>query len=196
MARRGWVSAEVEPGTWRRVAVFDDGWVELPGFARALSDTRRDLRQALLTLAVFVGALLLGTGADAVGAPGGVAVVCATVAFGALVWGGFLAMRAKLRGLTQSSADADQARRERDQGARVQLAPGASRWRRTSSARELSGSLVGVRAVDADDIVSVEASRDGDDHVVSVRLVDGTVRTLRSTDRRLVPLVSGLSARP
>ena len=32
--RRGWVSAEAAPGTWKRLVVFDDGWVEISGFAR------------------------------------------------------------------------------------------------------------------------------------------------------------------
>ncbi len=39
------------------LSVVDDGWVETPGFARALSDNRADLRRALLGLGILFGGL-------------------------------------------------------------------------------------------------------------------------------------------
>ena len=34
------MAAETAPDEWRRLSVFDDGWVELPGFARSEQDVR------------------------------------------------------------------------------------------------------------------------------------------------------------
>lgn len=192
MARRGWVSAEVAPGTWRRLQVFDDGWVELPGLARSLSDTRRNLRGALTAVGVFLGAFLVGRALDGAGAPTWTVVVTSLVSLGALVYGGYLATRAQFRNVQQTSADAAQARAERAAGQRLQLAPGAPRWRRAESAAQMHGWLVGVPLVAAADVVDVVTGAEPDrpgTHRAVVTLRDGTQRTYRSPDAKVSSLL-------
>lgn len=171
---------------------FDDGWVELPGLARSLSDTRRNLRSALVALGLFVGGLAAGSALDALGAPEALVVACSVVALGGLGYGGVLALRAKLRQWGQSSGDAAQARTERETGRTVQAAEGSPRWKRADSAAEMAGWLEGEVLVEADDVVGVEAAEDRASHVrhrVVVRLRDGSTRTYASPDKRLPRLL-------
>ena len=58
MARRGWVSVTDPAGERWRLAVFDDGWVELPGFGPAPSD-RHIVQRTLLLLLGCLGVLVL-----------------------------------------------------------------------------------------------------------------------------------------
>lgn len=63
MARVGWVAARADDGAgapqWLRLSVFDDGWVEVPTFGRAVSAVRGNLRTALLDLGGLVVGLAL-----------------------------------------------------------------------------------------------------------------------------------------
>ncbi len=191
------MSAEVAPGTWRRLQVFDDGWVELPGLARSLSDTRGNLRGALTASGVFLGAFLVGRALDGLGAPTWTVVVSSLGSLGALLYGGYLATRAQFRNVRQTSADAAQARAERAAGQRLQVAPGAPRWRRADSAAQLHRWLVGAPLVAAAEVADVVTDAEPDrpgTHRAVVTLCDGTERTYRSPDARLSSLLGAFGS--
>lgn len=195
MARRGWVAAETGPDQWRRLMVFDDGWVELPGFGRALSDTRNQLRRSLFLLGGFALALALIYGLIRLLAliddppswlrfiPGGLVL--------ALIFGGLVAVaRMDWRRLRQTRGDAVQARAERRAGQRLTRAEGAPMWRRADTAEQLAAWLDGETHVRAADVTQVSCERDGADHVVIVRAATGAERRYRSPDAKLGELLA------
>jgi len=194
------VAAETGPGEWRRLAVFDDGWVELPGMARSLSDTRSRLRTSLLALVGFVAALgviagisaLLATVDDLPMIVAAVPLVLTLALVGAAV---VLSVRWRRRGVEQVRGDAEQAQRERRARLRITRAPGAPLFRRAGSATQLAAWLEGETHVAGDDVAAVDTAREGRVHVVTVVFVDGRTRAYRSPDAKLVELL-GPARRP
>ncbi|MEO9322638.1 hypothetical protein ABFT23_04055 [Nocardioides sp. C4-1] len=185
MARVGWVSAETSSGAWRRLSVFDDGWVELPGFARAMSDVRRNSRNVLRTTGVAVLAGVLTLLSSALGGPTWLTAIGALVVVAALVRNAWQGTAASMRNATQLQQDAEERRREAAAGHVVRMRPGAPRWRRASSAAELHGWLEGGELVAASDIVEVVVEPGDDTTRVRVLLTDGSRRTYTSPDDAL-----------
>ncbi len=170
--------------------VFDDGWVELPGFGRALSDTRSNLRRALLVLAVLFGAPLVGGALEAVGVPEVALVPLYVLAVAALAYGVVLVVRAKLANFRQLDGDHAQARAEAAAEQRVRPAPGAPTRRRAESAAQFASWLEGAVHVDASHVSAVTCERVSGEHRAEVRLSDGTARTYRSPDSKLPRLLA------
>lgn len=195
MARRGWVSAETAPGDWRRLSVFDDGWVEQPGLGRTFSVTRVRLRQFILLLAAVIVALAVMLGFTLVvtaidDPPAGLVIAPLVVLVVVLVGAPIVLTRWRLADLRRTVDDVGQARAERRRGDQVRRAPGAPLLRRADTAAELAGWLEGARHVRLGDVRDASTSLDGRIHVVTVRFTDGTVRSYRSPDRRLVELLA------
>ena len=188
MARRGWVSAEVAPDVWRRLSVFDDGWVELPGFARSLSDTRAQGRSLLRVVALLVVLGAATYAADRLDLPAVVGGVLSAGLLVVLLWSSVLAFRFRLANRRQLVADADQARAEKAQ--RLRREAGAPLFRRADSARQFAGWIKGEVHVDGATVLGVEAAVEGDLHVVHVRLSTGDVRRYASPDRTLPKLLA------
>lgn len=132
MARRGWVLAQTGPQEWHRLSVFDDGWLELPGFARTLSDTRaihrKRLSAALLILGIlglmFAYAHFLGTLAD----PPAVLEIALPVVLGlglvaSLMYVTVWQFRADMRNRDQLDGDLEQARAFKASGRQIRRVP-------------------------------------------------------------------------
>ena len=195
MARRGWVSAQTGPEEWHLLSVFDDGWVETPGFARALSDNRADLRRALLGLGILFGGLgmiwLMGSLLSKLDDPPLFLVLIPGVLLCALVIGlSVFRFRGYSRNSQQIGGDLRQA--QRIGASRVRRAPGAPLFKRAATAAEYAGWVEGETHVLASDIVDISAQRDGKLHVVTVRLADRPTRVYRSPDGKLTELLCGL----
>ena len=157
--RRGWVSVEDAAGDWWRLSVFDDGWVELPGFARGLSDTRAQFRQLLLLLGGFGVLVLLSQLAgrlDGVGGP--LSLLLSTASLGLLLVSVVLMARFRARDRQQAAGDRAQAVAAREAGHRVRRRPGTSTLRRARSSAEFAGNLEGVRRVGAEQVSAVVLS--------------------------------------
>ena len=192
MSRRGWVSAEDAAGDWWRLSVFDDGWVELPGFARAVSDTRAHLRE----LGLWIGALvLLGVLSFVVaGSPlaeTGVPMLVSLAFVAVLVTAVVRTWVFRVRDLRQSAGDAAQVRRDRGTRPPVRRRPGAPLFRRARSSAEFAGWLDGVRRVALSEVAAVRVSGSGsraDPVVVTVALTGGQTLAYRSPDRTLARL--------
>lgn len=188
MGRRGWVAAEDAAGDWWRLSVFDDGWVELPGFARGLSDTRAQLRQLLLFLAGFTALFVLGgLLEDTAPTLAGVLRVAALVV---LVGSAVQIARFRARDRRQWQGDLQQARTG---GQRVRARAGARLWRVAGSSQETVDALDGVRRVGSKQISTVQVTApdrpsEADPVVVDVRLHDGQQLTYRTPDRTAVEL--------
>ncbi|QNG37809.1 hypothetical protein F1C76_15555 [Geodermatophilaceae bacterium NBWT11] len=186
MGRRGWVAAEDAAGDWWRLSVFDDGWVELPGFARGLSDTRSQLRQLLFLLAAFTGLFVLG-GLLEDTAPAlatGLRVAALVVLVGSTVQ----IARFRARDRRQLHGDLDQAAAARGAGRQVRARAGARLWRVAGSSQEMADALEGVRRVGSEQVSTVEVTApdrpsESDPVVVVVRLHDGEQLTYRTPDR-------------
>lgn len=202
MARRGWVSAAqegTEPDDWYRLSVFDDGWVDLPGMARGTSTDRADLRVVLRVLGVVA---LCGLGIWAIqrsdaGFPSLLWVaqlVLSMVAVGALVWFAIWRWSKTPRDWKQATGDLAQLRRERSQGRRIRRAPGAPWFSRPDNAVDFAAALEGVRLTRASEVTDVQLGRRGSEHLVTVRLVDGSTRSYRSPDDHLPRLLSSFGS--
>ena len=188
MARRGWVSVEDAAGDWWRLSVFDDGWVELPGFARGLSDTRAQLRQLLFLVGGFGVLVLLSQLAgrlDGVGSS--LSLVLSVAALGLLLFSAVLIARFRARDRQQAAGDHAQAVAARRAGRRVRRRPGTPLCRRARSSAEFAAALEGVRRVGAEQVGVLVLT--GPDHpgpadplVVSVLLHDGSSLTYRTPD--------------
>lgn len=192
MARVGWVGAEVvgvEPETWYRLSVFDDGWVEVPGNARRAAYIRSDLPRAVRMLVVMVGLFGLAILVPRVGLPESLWVPL-TVVLGLAALVGVIVLcvgelrRAVARG-SLIRADVAQLRRERAEGRAVRRVPGAPLFRVARSATELASAITPVRIIRCEDVAAVVLGTEGENYVVTVRLVDGTERTYRSPDPAL-----------
>lgn len=188
MRSRGWVSAEDAAGDWWRLLVFDDGWVELPGFARGMSDTRSQLRQLLVLVGAFGLLVLLSQLAgrfDGVGP--GVSGVFAVGALALLLFSAVQVARFRARDRQQAAGDLAQAQRALGTGRRVTRRPGAPLFRRAHSSAEYVSWVDGVRRVGAEQVGAValagpEHPTPADPLVVSVLLHDGTTLTYRTPD--------------
>lgn len=185
--RRGWVSAEDAAGDWWRLSVFDDGWVELPGFARGLSDTRAQLRQLLFLLGGFGVLVLLSQLAGRFDGVGPLSLVLSIGALGLLLFSAVLIARFRARDRQQADGDHAQAMAARRAGQRVRRRPGTPLFRRARSSAEFAAGLEGVRRIGAEQVGAVVLSgpeRPGpaDPLVLSVLLHDGSVLTYRTPD--------------
>ena len=186
--RRGWVSVEDATGDWWRLSVFDDGWVELPGFARELSDTRAQLRQLLFLVGGFGVLVLLSQLAgrlDGVGVA--LSLVLSVSALGLLLFSMVLIARFRARDRQQAAGDHAQAVAARRAGQRLRRRPGAPMFQRVRSSAEFAARLEGVRRVGAEQVgmvVLTGPARPGpaDPLVVSVLLHDGSALTYRTPD--------------
>lgn len=157
MSPRGWVSAETGPEEWHLLRVFDDGWVEIPGFARTLSDTRANLRRALLGLVVLIGGLgviaLIAALLSRQDDPPVVLLFLPVLLAFALMLGLWVwRLPVSWRGSRQVVDDHRQAR-QRPATSRVRRAPGAPLFRRATTAEEYAGRIVGMTHLLATDIV-------------------------------------------
>ncbi|MCO7218891.1 hypothetical protein [Klenkia sp. PcliD-1-E] len=187
MARRGWVSVEDAAGDWWRLAVYDDGWVELPGFARGLSDTRAQLRQLLFLVGAFGVLVLLSQLAGRLDGVGPLSFVLSAGALGLLLFSVVQVARFRARDRQQAAGDRAQAQAARAAGRRVTRRPGAPLFRRAASSAQYASWLDGVRRVGAEQVGAVVLS--GPEHpgpadplVVSVLLQDGSTLTYRTPD--------------
>ena len=186
--RRGWVSVEDAAGDWWRLSVFDDGWVELPGLARGLSDTRAQLRQLLFLVGGFGVLVLLSQLAgrlDGIGEP--LSLVLSVSALGLLLFSAVLIARFRARDRQQAAGDRAQAGTARAEGRQVRRRPGTPLLRRAHSSAEFAAGLDGVRRVGGEQVSAVVLT--GPEHagpaaplVVSVLLHDGSVLTYRTPD--------------
>lgn len=197
MSRRGWVAAQTGAEEWHLLSVFDDGWVEVPGFARTLADTRANRRKALLVAGAVVGGLgLVWLVSWLLSRIEGLPLVVALLPVLALlvlvvalnVWRAWMT----LRNLRQVAEDQRQARRQKAAGFRITRTPGAPLFRRAKTAQEYASWIEGETHVLATDIVDVSAAREEKLYVVTVRLADGRTRVYRSPDGKLTELLCGL----
>lgn len=197
VARAGWVSAETASGAWRRLSVFDDGWVELPGYGRAMSDLRRNRRDVLQNTGVALAAGVVTLASSTLGGPTWLTLLGALVVLAALVRNAWQSGTARSRNAAQLREDAEERRREAAAGHVVRMRPGAPRWRRASSAAELAGWLDGGELVSSSDLVEVvvETPADGAPTRVEVVLVDGSRRTYASPDAALARLLGRFADR-
>ncbi|SDN52390.1 hypothetical protein SAMN05660199_00195 [Klenkia soli] len=185
MGRRGWVSVEDAAGDWWRLSVFDDGWVELPGFARGLSDTRAQLRQLLFLVGGFGVLVLLSQLAGRLDGVGeSLSLVLSVLALGLLLVSAVLIGRFRARDRQQAAGDRAQAAR---QAGRVRRRPGTPWFRRARTSAEFAAALEGVRRVGAEQVGVVvltgpEHPGAADPLVVSVLLHDGSSLTYRTPD--------------
>jgi hypothetical protein len=188
MSKRGWVAVEDPAGDWWRLVVWDDGWVELPGFARGLSDTRAQLKQLLALVGGFGLLVLLSQLAgrfDGVGP--GASVAFAVLALGLLLFSAVQVARFRARDRQQFAGDRQQALAARAAGQRPRRRPGAPLFRRATSSAEYVRWLDGVRRVGAEQVGAVvvagpERPGPADPLVVSVLLQDGSTLTYRTPD--------------
>ena len=186
--RRGWVSVEDAAGDWWRLSVFDDGWVELPGFARGLSDTRAQVRQLLFLVGGFGVLVLLSQLAgrlDGVGIP--LSLVLSVASLGLLLVSVVLMARFRARDRQQAAGDRAQAGAARAAGRVVRRRPGTSTFQRARSSAEFAARLEGVRRVGTEQVGMVvltgpEHPGPDDPLVVSVLLHDGSALTYRTPD--------------
>lgn len=195
MARRGWVAAETGPDQWRRLMVFDDGWVELPGMGRTMSDARNQLRRSLFLLGGFALALALIYGLTRLLAliddpPSWLPFIPGLLILAVIVAGSVAVTRMRWRRVQQARGDVVQARAERQSGRRLTRAEGAPMWRRADTAEQLAAWLDGETHVRATEVTQVSCERDGEDHVVSVRATTGGERRYRSPDAKLAELLA------
>ncbi len=181
------MSAEDAAGDWWRLAVYDDGWVELPGFARGMSDTRAQLRQLLFLVGAFGVLVLLSQLAGRLDGVGPLSLVLSVGALGLLLFSAVQIARFRARDRQQAAGDRDQALAAKAAGRRVRRRPGAPLLRRATSSAEYVSWLDGVRRVGAEQVGAVVVAgpeRPGptDPVVVSVLLHDGSTLTYRSPD--------------
>ncbi len=197
MARREWVSVEVEPGVWRRLVVFDDGWVELPGPTQVGRGGRqRDVVAGVLLL-TLLGAPLLGFGAGLTIVDIARPVAVALLVLGVVVVGYalFLLGRNLLGDVRRARDEVRRARVDRAAGQSVRRRPGAPLLRRPTSARELASWIEGGVHVDAADVVGVDVLPATQPARVDVRLADGTTRSYASPDVTLPRLLTPFAPR-
>lgn len=199
MGRVGWVSA-AEDGTddWYRLSVFDDGWVDLPGMARNLSDVRANLRKTVLLLALLLGAiggaLLLTRWTASNDGPMVVSILVPVVLLAVFVYIAIRMGRMKSRDWRQRSADADQARRFSDQGRQLQRAPGTKLFSRVHSAQAMADALINIRLTKASDIAAVTVTEHDKQFAAVVEFVDGSTRRYTTPDRTITDLLSRFGA--
>jgi len=197
MSRRGWVAAQTGPEDWHLLSVFDDGWVEVPGFARSLADTRANRRKALLVAGAVVGGiglvwLVSWLLSRIEGLPLAVQVLPVLALLVLVVILNVWRARTALRNLRQVAGDQRQARRQKAAGFRITRTPGAPLFRRAKTAEEYAGWIEGETHVRATDVVEVAAVREDKMHVVTVRLSDGRSKVYRSPDGKLTELLCRL----
>lgn len=199
MARVGWVSAaEVGTDDWYRLAVFDDGWVDLPGMARNLSDVRANLRKSLLLLALLLGAIgaavLLTRWTGSNGGSPVVSIVVAVLLLAVFIYVAIRIGRMKARDVRQRSQDADQARRFKDQGRQLQRAPGTKLFGRVHSAQAMAEALINVRLTKATDTATVTITEHDKQFAAFVEFLDGSTRLYTTPDRTIVSLLGRFGA--
>ncbi|KQS60179.1 hypothetical protein ASG36_04150 [Geodermatophilus sp. Leaf369] len=180
MARRGWVSVTDPAGDRWRLAVFDDGWVELPGFGPAPSDGHIVQRTLLLLLGSLGVLVLLSQLAGRLDSGSSeTSLVLSAAALAAVLVSVLLFARLRAR---DRSARAPHHRVTRR---RVPVLRPVG-----SSAEYVARVSPGVR-VGADDVRAVDCrtpATPADPVVVSVLLQDGSVRTYRTPDQGAVEL--------
>lgn len=201
MARRGWVSAQTGEDTWHRLSVFDDGWVELPGAARTMSDSRQNLRKKLFGGLILLGILaLMMLYAQLASTMRDLPAVWLIVpgillGLGLVGWAVYFSIwefRRGWRNRDQFEGDRRQLRAMRASGRQIRRVHGAPMLQRAETAEEFASWLDGETHVRASDIVEVIAVLDGRTHVVTVSLTGGRKRVYRSPDGRLPELLRGL----
>lgn len=204
MARVGWVAAQAETGTggtdvqWLRLSVFDDGWVEVPTFGRAVASVRGNLRTALLNvgalvvgLAVVWGALELAALTDGVlsGMLRVFGVLLLIGGFGTLLVRSF---RLQARQAQRRIADGEDLRARKAAGTLPGRAPGAPMWRRADNAEQFSSWLTHTTMIRATDVSAVTVVPDPADTAgqqATVLLHSGEQRRYRSPDATLGELL-------
>lgn len=188
--RRGWVSAEDPTGAWWVLHVYEDGWVELPGKARDLADTRRQMRYLLPRL----GAVLALAAAAIVTSRYEVPVLPSVLglAFFVLLMVTWVQMRRfRWRDIQQRAADREQNRAVRESGRVLRPREGAKLFRRWRSSADAEATMHGVRRVDIATVSRVDLAVPPDDAqpvVVTVLLHDGRQLAYRTPDRTAVRL--------
>ncbi|MCO7218892.1 hypothetical protein [Klenkia sp. PcliD-1-E] len=198
MSKLGWVSAEDPAGDWWVLQVYDDGWVEVPGRARDLADTRRKLRTALSGLGGVIGLWAAAIILDRNGVP-----VLPTV----IAWIGVVVLlvtsrrtrRMRLQDRGQALADRDQRRRMREQGREPRVREGRPAWRPPRSSAEWAQRMQGVRRVGAEEVSRVDVRvppSEGEPVVVDVWRTDGSWLGYRTPDRTAVRLFQRWSHGP
>lgn len=208
MARVGWVAARANTASgepqWLRLSVFDDGWVEVPTFGRAVSAVRGDFRTALLNLAGFAVGLAVAWGClNLAGSTDGAPAVVLRVIGGLLFITsiGMLLARSfllRFRQRTSWAADGADLRRLKAAGRLPARAAGAPLWRCATTAEEFSSWLTNttlVRAAEVSTVVVTAPSPDDPDQVAEVQLQSGARLRYRSTDRTLGNLLAGFGVR-
>ncbi|MEJ7651175.1 MAG: hypothetical protein WKF57_19355 [Nakamurella sp.] len=208
MARVGWVAARADTATgeprWLRLSVFDDGWVEVPTFGRAVSAVRGNLRTALLNLAGFAVGLALTWGClnlagTTAGAPAVVLRVIGGLLFIATIGTVLVrSFRLSSRQRKNWAADGADLRRLKAAGRLPARAPGAPLWRRATTAEEFASWLTNttlVRAADVSTVLVTAPSAGDPDQVAEVQLHSGARLSYRSTDRTLGSLLAGFDVR-
>lgn len=207
MAKRGWVAARREDEQrWLRLLVFDDGWVEVPGFGRAFSGFRADARTALRTLllgvvgiAAAVGCFLLAGDRDGVPA-GALRVVGWLLFIGAFVLLAVRMFRLRSRQRARWRADGEDLRQLKAAGGLPRIRPGAPRWRRARTAEQFASWLTETTLVRAADVSVVTVlpeqpgEQPGPEQGVEVRLHAGAALRYRSPDPELGRLLTGFGA--
>lgn len=204
----GWAAARVDAAAgepqWLRLSVFDDGWVEVPTFGRAVSAVRGNLRTALLNLAGFAVGLALAWGClHLAGTTDGAPAVVLRVIGGLLLLATIGTLLVRSFGLSSRqrknwAADGADLRRLKAAGRLQARAPGAPLWRRATTAEEFSSWLTNttlVRAADVSTVVVTAPSADDPDQVAEVQLQSGARLRYRSTDRTLGRLLAGFGVR-
>ena len=189
--RRGWVAVEDAHGDWWVLQVYDDGWVEVPGRARDLADTRALLRHLLPRLAGVLTLAVLAVVTSRYGVP--VLPQALALAFLALllVTAG-RARRARVLDRRQRRADDEQAERHRPDGRdRVRPRPGARGWTLPRSAAQHAAAFTGVRRVGGEQVSRVDVRDPGEPGpvLVDVWLHDGSWLGYRTPDRTVVELL-------
>lgn len=188
MAGRGWTAAESD-GRRIFVVVFDDGWVESARRIAILRqpDVGMPLLMLLMMLAGFGLSAALGWLLLAIDAPKellvAVPAVIAILALGVPM--GWLLVR-RFRSLVSGKprwVDPDRA----DKSMLTTRPP--RRVRTVTSAAELRPVVGLSRVVATAGIGHVAVGQDSFDHLVTVSLLDGSVRTYRSSDRGLPQLL-------
>ena len=228
MARVGWAAARRDDppdptGTptsavpasaqvhWFRLSVFDDGWVEVPGFGRAVAGIRDNARRAYRTLGlvvpgVVVGILLLvwansfsGTAETVLRTAGLVLTVASIVLLSAR------SLSLDVRKNARQWADTNDLQRLKAAGRLPARVPGTPLFRPASSAEEFASRLTNttlVRAADVSSVTSRELVGDAltpvdgpyqlDElpYLVEVRLHSGELIRYRSPEAKLGTLLS------
>lgn len=193
--RRGWVAAEDPAGDWWVLHVFEDGWVEVPGGARDIADTRANLAYLLPRIVGLVALVAATVVAGRLDVP--VLPQLLGIAFLVLLLTSYRQTR-RFRGRDHEQQMDDQAQ-DAAHGHRVRVREGRTSWRRYRTSAEFVAAVEGVRRVGSESVSRVQVDTPVDDAapvIVSVWLHDGTWSGYRTPDRTAVRLFAPWSLGP